>query len=504
MRLVRRTGPAVIVAALFTSTASAALAQAIPTAAGVPSGISQEQALALSARLDALEQRNEELESQVADLKTQLVAGQAAAREEAHAQPTVALSNGRPTFASADGAFKVALRSVVQFDAARYYVDPLRSDNDLASGTNFRRVRFGFDGTAFKDWNFALWGEWGGTGGESPTLNQAWLEYAGWKPFDFADPIRLRVGAWSTPAGLEDATSNTEGLFLERPAIAEMVRGLAGGDGRTGVGAFTRGERWYAGAVLTGKVVGSPSPAELSQQSGYILRFALNPLHGSDYDAHLGVSYSGILEPADTTAGPVETQAVRLAERPELRVSGTRLVDTGAIDARGLSALGLEAGASWKNLYASGEWFRVDVNRRAVGAIASPFDPRFDGWYLQGAWTITGERHPWSSANGGFNGVRPARPFSRNGGGLGAFEVAARYSVLDLNDRAGAAGSAPPLGGVRGGEQKITTLGLNWYPNSVVRFLLDYQWVEVDRLSATGARLDTDVNVVSLRSQFAF
>ena len=501
---IRRILPAAAVAALFCSVAPQAVAQAIPTATAQPSGISQEQALSLSARLDALEKRNEELEAQVADLKAQAVASSRVIREEVHSQPAVSLANGRPTFSTPDGNFKFALRSVVQLDAAHYDVDPLRADNDLGSGLNFRRVRFGFDGTAYKDWNFALWGEWGGSGGETPALNQAYLEYTGWKPFSFADPVRLRIGAWATPTGLEDATSNTESLFLERAAVAELVRGFAGGDGRTGVGAFTKGERWYAGAVLTGKVVGVPSTTEFGQQSGYILRAAFNPLHGADFDAHLGISYQGILEPADTAAGTTEAQAVRLQERPELRVSAVRLVDTGAITSNGLAALGLEAGASWKNLYAAGEWFNIDVSRNTVGAVRSPFDPSFSGWYLQGAWTLTGERRAWSSANGGFNGIRPAKPFSLQGGGLGAFELGARYSILDLNDRAGNPGAAAPLGGIRGGEQKISTLGLNWYPNNVVRFLLDYQWINVDRLNTAGARIDSDVNVVSLRSQFAF
>jgi phosphate-selective porin OprO/OprP len=489
---------------LLCSAAPAAMAQVVTTAAPQASGISQEQALALSARLDQLEKRNEELEAQVADLKAQVGAGQQAIRQEVHAQPVVSIANARPTISSPDGNFKLALRGLAQFDAADYDVSPRRADNDLGSGTNFRRVRFGFDGTAYKDWNFALWGEWGGSGGETTTLNQAWLEYAGWKPFAFADPVRLRIGAWATPTGLEDATSNTDSLFLERAAVAELVRGFAGGDGRMGVGAFTKGERWYAGAVLTGKVVGAPSTPELGQQSGYILRVAVNPLHGAEYDAHLGISYQGILEPADTTAGPVETQAVRLQERPELRVSGTRLVDTGAIDSDGLAAVGLEAGASWKNLYAAGEWFDIDVSRRAVGAVRSPFDPGFGGWYLQGAWTLTGERRAWSSANGGFNGIRPAKPFALHGDGWGAFEVGARYSELDLNDHEGAAGSAAPLGGIRGGQQKITTVGLNWYPNSVVRFLVDYQWGKVDRLNTAGAPINSDLNVLSFRSQFAF
>jgi phosphate-selective porin OprO/OprP len=501
---IRRTTRAAALAGLLCGIAPAALAQAIVTASPAASGISQEQALALSARLDALEKRNDELEAQIAELKTASAASVQVVRDQVSAQPTVTLSNARPTITSADGNFKFAVRSLAQLDAAHYSVSPRTAANDLGSGTNLRRARLGVEGTAWKDWNFALTGEFGGSGGESAVLNQAYLEYAGWKPFGLEEPIRLRIGAWATPAGLEDATSNTEGLFLERAAIAELVRNFATGDGREGVGATARGARWYASAVLTGKVVGVPSTPEFDQQSGFATRIAFNPIHGADYDVHIGANLQGILNPADTTAGPISTRAVRLQERPELRVSGIRLVDTGAIASDGLIAYGLEGGVSWRNLYAAGEWYKIDVNREAVPPGVSPFDPSFSGWYLQGAWTITGERHAWTSANGGFVGVRPARPFNRSRGTWGAWEIAARYSVLDLDDHAGSFGSPAPAGGVRGGEQKITTLGLNWYPNSVVRFLLDYQWADIKRLNAAGADIGEDVNVVSFRSQYAF
>jgi phosphate-selective porin OprO/OprP len=491
---------AATVAGLLCSVAPAALAQTVSTASSQSSGVSQEAALALSARLDALEQRNRELEEQILDLKTAGAANVQIVREQVNALPAVTLKNGRPQIATPDGKFKFALRSVVQLDAARYSVSPLTAANDLGSGVNFRRARLGFDGTAFKDWNYALWGEFGGSGGESAGLNQAYLEYAGLKPFGLEEPLRLRIGAWATPAGLEDATSNTESVFLERAAIAELVRNFATGDGRTGVGATLRGSRWYASALFSGKVVGTPATAEFDQQSGYAVRVALNPIRGADYDVHLGANLQSILNPADTTAGPVSSRAVRLQERPELRVSGLRLVDTGAISSDGLTAYGLEAGASFKNFYGAGEWYKVDVNRQGV----SPFDPSFSGWYVQGAWTITGERHAWSNANGGFTGIKPARPFDRSKGTWGALEVAARYSVLDLDDRAGVSGAATPAGGVRGGEQKVTTVGLNWHPNNTIRFLLDYQWIRTDRLNAAGGSLDTDVDVVSLRSQFAF
>jgi len=500
----RRAVRAAVLTGLLGSVATAALAQAIPTANTQSSGISQEQALALSARLDALEKRNEELEQQILDLKTASGANVQIVRDQVNAQPTVTLSNARPTIATADGNFKFAIRSLVQFDAAHYSESPRTAANDLGSGTNFRRARLGVEGTAWKDWNFGLWGEFGGSGGESTTLNQAYLEYAGWKPFGLEEPIRFRIGAWATPSGLEDATSNTEEQFLERPAIAELVRGFATGDGRTGVGATARGPRWYASAVLTGKVVGVPSTAEFDQQSGFAARVAFNPIHGADYDVHIGANIQGILNPADTTAGPVSTRAVRLQERPELRVSGLRLVDTGAIASDGLTAYGLEGGGSWRNFYAAGEWYKVDVNREAVSPAVSAFDPSFSGWYVQGAWAITGEHHGWTNANGGFVGIRPAKPFDRSKGTWGAWEIAARYSVLDLNDHAGVFGQAAPAGGIRGGEQKITTVGLNWYPNSVVRFLLDYQWADVTRLNAAGANIGEDVNVVSFRSQYAF
>jgi phosphate-selective porin OprO/OprP len=486
--------------ALLCSVAPAALAQTVATASNASSGISQEAALALSARLDALEQRNQDLEEQIQDLKTAAAANVQIVREQVNALPSVTLNNARPQIATADGKFKFALRSVAQFDAAHYSESPRTATNDLGSGANFRRARLGFDGTAYKDWSFALWGEFGGSGGESALLNQAYLEYAGFKPFGLEEPLRIRVGAWATPAGLEDATSNTESVFLERAAIAELVRNFATGDGRTGVGATLRGPRWYASALFSGKVVGVPSTTEYDQQTGYAFRVALNPIRGENYDVHIGANLQSILNPADTTAGPVSSRAVRLQERPELRVSGLRLVDTGAINSDGLTAYGLEGGASFKNFYAAGEWYKIDVNRQGT----SPFDPSFSGWYVQGAWTLTGERHAWSNANGGFTGIKPAKPFDRSKGTWGALELAARYSVLDLNDRDGVAGAATPTGGIRGGEQKVTTVGLNWYPNNTVRFLLDYQWIRVDRLNATGGSLDTDVDVVSLRSQFAF
>lgn len=474
---------------------------------------------ARDARIQELEARLAEIESQLNDLKESVAAETSDIRRVQGDAPAVTLANGRPTITTSDGNFRVAFRGVFQYDAAHYEQDdPAAVDNrradvanasDLSSGGNFRRARIGIDGTVFHDWNFALWYEMGGSGVEAAQLNQAYIEYAGWKPWETAAPLRFRIGAWATPVNLEDATSNTEGLFLERPAIAELERSISGGDGRTGVGVFANGDRWYWSSVLTGAVVGNSS--EFDEQTGYLLRAAFLPLRGTTYGVHVGANVTGVLDVADTDATVLDQQRVRLRERPELRVDGARFVDTGNINADGVTTYGVELGGFWKNLYASGEYIAIDVDRHGLGS-----DPSFSGWYVQGAWTLTGEARRWNSANGGFQGVRPANAFDPRNGHWGAWEIAARYSDLDLNYHEGVQGAGPIVNdSVRGGDQRITTLGLNWYPNNTVRFLLDYQWVEIDRFDpedssiptavpGLGAQIGQDFQAISLRTQVAF
>ena len=75
--------------------------------------------------------------------------------------------------------------------------------------------------------------------------------------------------------------------------------------------------------------------------------------------------------------------------------------------------------------------------------------------------------------------------------------------MLDLNHHENAA-----LAGdrVRGGEQTIWTVGLNWFPNSVTKFSIDYLDVDIDRKDPAGGLtpLSQSYQAVNFRSQFAF
>lgn len=445
-------------------------------------------------RIQELEQRLADIETQLNDLKASSAADVAEVRRVASEQPVVTIANGRPTIASADGSFTASLRGVVQFDAATYFDNgdnavpggASATNDDLNSGTNFRRVRLGLEGTIARDWLYNLTAEYGGSAVESTQLNQAWLEYGGWRPF--GTQVRIRAGAFATAANLEDATSNTESLFIERASPVEIVRSIAAGDGRVGLAAFANGERWSATAALTGERVNQSG--NFDEQQGYVLRAAFLPIRSPDYAVHVGVNASGVLETSDTSAGTGTTEkAFTLGDYPELRVSSQQFaaVAFAADTIDTIEHRGLEFGAFWKNFYLASELIEIDVER--LGALS---DPSFDGWYAQGAWTLTGERRAWNAASGGFQGIRPANNFSLADGRWGAWEIAARYSELNLNDTGA---------GISGGDQTITTLGLNWYPHRSVRFILEGQDVQVD---FTGATNDVEYQALALRSQVAF
>jgi phosphate-selective porin OprO/OprP len=138
--------------------------------------------------------------------------------------------------------------------------------------------------------------------------------------------------------------------------------------------------------------------------------------------------------------------------------------------------------------------------------------PTFSGWYVEGSWAVTGERRVYNASTAAFDGPAPAHPFSLKDGTYGAVELALRYSEADLNFHAGAPGTAPSVSAIRGGEQRIWAVGVNWYFNPVFRVMLDLDHVTIDRLSPNAAAYGTPVgaqigqtfNAVAVRTQAAF
>ena len=438
---------------------------------------------------------------------------------------------GKPSIQSPDGRFAANFHGVMQFDTADYVqntpgpttVDLRRGAaaadtshaRDLSSGGNFRRVRLGVDGKAFGDWDYNLLFEYGGAGEEDAGhIQEAWIQYSGLKPF------HLKIGAYPPSVGLEDQASTNGSLFPERPAVADVARNLAAGDFRDAAQLWATGANWFASGAVTGRVVGvvNSQATGVSQpfdsQLGLVGRLVFQPVKTDDLLIQVGMHGSYVARPADTGGPDTAANAVRygltLQERPELRVDGTRLISTGSIDARHAGAYGLEGVFQYGGLYLQSEYEHFEIERRNVAATVT--NPSFEGYYVEGSWILTGERRRFAPGSFTFDAPAPDHPFSLASGTWGAWELAARYSDIDLNYHEGALGTAQAADGVRGGDQQIVSAGVNWYPNTFVKFMLDYQDVRVDRLSPSaatfltpvGAQIGQSYHTVVFRTQFAF
>lgn len=476
-----------------------------------------------AAQVQAQQAQLDTLGQQVADVK-QAQEAQASDIISLKAPPSGAtvvpsLPNGKLALASADGRFTANMRAIVMFDAGKYFQDHNNPSatvgRALNSGTNFRRARFGIDGKLFKDFDYALIYEFGGSGAEDAGhIQEAWAQYTALKPW------RIRLGAFEPNIGLAAAVSTSQMPLLERPGPAEIARNVAAGDSRSalqvaGNGVFGEGDsglaaRWFASTAVTGNTVGTinstggATAQPFSEQTAWIGRVAIAPFQSTDWQAHLGLNAQYVFHPNDTTgvATLSSRSPIQLRDRPELRLDATRLIDTGAIDARHASVIGGEGGLTVRNFLLEGEYFRYNIERRNTTVALA--DPHFHGWYVQGVWVLTGEPRPYNPAEARFDAPKMAYNFNPAAGTWGTWELAARYSDTDLNFHQGSTGVKAGADAIRGGEQKIATVGLNWYLNPDIRFMLDYQHVRIDRLNGAGVQVGQKYNTIALRSQLTF
>jgi phosphate-selective porin OprO/OprP len=443
-------------------------------------------------KVQQLQDAVDSLAAQVADLKRQNAEKYADLTNYNTNATKISLANGRPTFTSGDGAFTASLRVLAQGDLAYYGQSSGLGGVDLSSGFNFRRARLGLEGKLFSDWSYNFTGELGGSGTEGASISQASIQYDG------AAPFYARIGIFSPSAGLEDGTPTSDLLFLERAQPTDVYRSTAAADGRAAIQLFNYTNNFYISAAYTG---GASNDAAVFDEQQAAVGYAAYRVY-TDADVNFVISATGthVFKVADATAGgPASTSTFRFRERPELNVDGTRLIDTGAINADSAWTYGFEAAANYRNLYLQGGYFGFGIDRRAS---VQP-NPDFDGWYAQASWALTGETRAYAPARGAFQAIRPAAPFSLSNGTWGAWEVAARYSVEDLNYNAGNPGTVAAASAVRGGNQKIWTAALNWYPNNAVRFQLNYQHTDVSRLNNAGGNIGGKVDAVSLRAQLS-
>ena len=478
-------------------------------------------------QIDHLQAQIRLLQKEIDGLK-----GKVSSAEKAYATPiptvkapappptaTAKMSPGnRPSICTPDGLNCIALTSRIHLDVGGYSYhpnSPLTLPQNLDNGLNARRARIGVLGTFLGDWSYALIYDFGGssdglppvTGAPLSGIEDAHLTYSGFKPF------AIEGGYMDLPYTLDEATSSNDIMFMERASPGIVASNIAAGDFRSAFGIRANDDRWWAGGYITGPTSGTThisaptataagSPGTLgspgfSEQFGGFGRVAYQAVQGANYSLHLG----GDVEILFTAPG---TNTLTLSDRPELRIDPTALFTTGAIaNIVRAQVYSAELAGGYGPLFFQSEYFHYNVDRSlGLPSLA------FDGAYAEASWTITGEGRKYNPTAAAYAGIVPEHPFSPSENAWGAWEIAARYSYVNLNDLFTPGVPTAVSNGVAGGKQQIYTAGLNWYATRNVRFMLNYLHGTVDKFSgaatSAGADIGAKFDALAMRTQVAF
>ena len=387
---------------------------------------------------------------------------------------------------SQDGAFQAQIGAYAQLDSAFYSDGP----TDFSDATQLRRTRLAVYGTVYQDWDYKVEADFAGTttGGSfnDVTITDAYLRYTGFKPFSFT------AGNFKVPFSLEAVSSAKYITFMERglPFAFLTLRALGGM-------VAANGDNWTASTGAFGDTVTSENDDDEGKSVAARITYA--PFFQSDRVLHFGASGAWREPPQNAPADATMpcsadnscADTVRFRSKPESNpindsITGGRLVDTGNIpgDVQYFSLFGAELAGVYGPLSFQGEYIRTDVDRSVGDSLV------FDGYYGYVSWFLTGESRNYKADKGIFDILVPNKPFSLTSGGLGAWELGARFSEIDLNDD-----------GVSGGRERDITAGLNWYPNPYIRFMANYIHVlEIDG----GPHDEEDLDIFQVRAQVAY
>jgi phosphate-selective porin OprO/OprP len=397
---------------------------------------------------------------------------------------------------------------------------------DLEDGTFFRRNRPSFDGTAWEvvEWTCELALEQ--VQDSVPNFDECWVGVT-------KIPVigTVRIGHVKTPQGLEgDTSSSSKAMtFLERAAYTDAFYE----NFTTGVWAsnnyLDQRVTWEAEAYRQDNPR-TNSAADFGDGAyGYTARLTALPLYECEGRQLLHLGVSGTFrdnEPSDTppVAGAVGGRVSEFRARPEMRdaigdfggtLAGTttvlpgdtkRLVDTGVFNSDSTTVIGTELLYILGPFSVQGEYAWTQANdsfvRLANGNNGKSLGaPVFNGGYVSLSYFLTGENRTYDKRLGRLGSTYIASPFTpffavrgedgQTHYGLGAWEIAARYSRLDLNN-----------GGIRGGKEDGLTLGLNWYLNTNLKIQFDY--LHNNRYDLGTGVIPGNVDGLGIRTQFFF
>lgn len=257
----------------------------------------------------------------------------------------------------------------------------------------------------------------------------------------------VKVGRQKVGVSQEWMMAGTEWIFMERSGMANafipqrniglrLHRSFAGGRATYSAGWFND---WF---------VNNRSIA--ANGNTYSARVSYLPI--DRHDDQTVVSLASAVYYKENTEG-----TLRYRSRPEAN-QAPYFVDTDSFVADHATTTQFEVMAMKGSTQVFGELMLTPVSAPTAG------DPFMHGGFVGVSHFLTGEHRAFNREDGHYVGkFAPRSPFSLSAGGTGAWEVAGRYSHVDLTD-----------GAIDGGRMTRVTGALSWYPNGYWRIEFNY------------------------------
>jgi phosphate-selective porin OprO/OprP len=456
-------------------------------------------ALALPLAAQAQEVSNEDLlkrieeqEQKILVLERKLEINDEAATSAKESTAVVSAGPKGFSLRSADGKNQLRLRGTLHLDGRYLEGD----DSGVIDSFQATRVRPTIEGTFANIFDFRIMPDFG----QGRTVIQD--AYVNAK---FNTAAQLMFGKFKSPVGLERLQSANDMKWVQRAYPTSLAPnrdiGLQSG-GDVGGGRFA-----YQLAFLNGSNDGSSSEtfadADINDDKEYALRLFAHPFAESDSFALRGLGF-GIAGTYTDQAGDALQPLLPSFRTPgqatffRFRQFGTTVgAPAGTIADGERTRIAPQLYYYVGSLGLIGEYTEVsqDVSRVvATGVREGSVDT--DAWQLAVSYFLTGEE-------ASFRGYQPKTRFSLEDGTWGALEVVARVQSLSVSDDAFDGGEdsfADPLASA--GQADSWGVGLNWYLNENVKWLLDYEHTTFEGGALAGDREDEDA--VQLRLAVGF
>lgn len=310
----------------------------------------------------------------------------------------------------------------------------------------------------------------------------------------------LRMGNQKRPIGMDHLNSSRFNVFAERPLVVETFNEDARRMGLQMLGHSDDESRFWQYGVYNlentsrdGRAIG-----DSLQLSGNV-RMGGSPWYDetSNGRGYFHWAVSGMFAKPDGDVNPAATNANegRFRTRVEAR-SSSRWLDTGRIaNAQAYETVGLETCLNLGSLQLTSEYMANWTQRNGAA------DLFFQGAYIQASYFLTGEHITYNRTYGVIGRVTPYENFflvdrccgRRHGWGLGAWQIAARASYLDLTDE-----------NIAGGVGRNMTLGLNWHWTPYSKVQTNYIYGLIDNRGPVGGFTSGQYHIIGSRFMVDF